>query len=957
MVALLRTGKFQTNQLDKYYRMKTILSLLFIHILFFASAQNDPCLERIFAKSGGWIKGQTINRAGADYSLQKRFTDAAHSMFSSYQPMGLQAKAYSVHESLEKGKPVTRFYYRVPIFSYFCSGDGLQLGHESSYGFRVMVNDNFSRILYDSSTNYDGVGFNVLREGMPQEIKPGVWQFKDVWTPLGFSREGFTKLWFITYPGQLPWVYVSRREFLQKRRSNLLRMMKDEEERLQRNLADLEQQKKNVENVLRSDPAKFAAYLKNDYEPAPKRFKDAHDKSIAALKRAIDRVHEQLEAPAGELNRQAIVIRSEKDYLDYNFTDNWQDRFAEVLIKPNPSYYKKMASPSVPQHIEVGVVYYPLDTVSVVYAKTVEKLVDGEYLQSWIGKTTPPPFAGNRSPQNNASIITNPSVPPISSTSTNKTTTAKSGPKTTSSNTTLEPSAGKGFIITGNLSAPAGVPVAISYNNGNDLTITPPKSTGNLYTKTPIKFTKPINDAEAYAVSIKKIAGNMKGVVYRGSGKAPKGVNDIRIAVDYKYELLTRSTADQAFSNFYETASPAVGGMGGEEGRYVAFVSWTKGFAGNDGKFRQVFWRDRNTGETKLISKSPDGAIADADCNLPTMSGDGQIVVFESKASNLVPGDNNGKKDVFLWRAKTGTIELVSVPSAGGIANGESYDATVSGNGNFVVFTSDAVNMSSIPKGKSLYNIFLRDAVNGKTEMLSVDPTMKAGGNGVKGSISFDGSRITFCSPSNTLAANDNNGMWDIFLWERGKFSLRRISFTHDGKERLQGDESGSRQVASTLSGNGRFVVYSTTAPNMVPGDNLKYQDVFVYDIDNNKLQVASFTNDGQPGNHDSPIDQGDRLAITHDGTWVAFPTKATNLGAQASSNIILYNTQTGKKQAVTDTRGSYVGRPAISYSGSYVVFGKSEPLDQRSGAAFGDNGGGIFAHFTGNGPCRDCKE
>jgi hypothetical protein len=456
-------------------------------------------------------------------------------------------------------------------------------------------------------------------------------------------------------------------------------------------------------------------------------------------------------------------------------------------------------------------------------------------------------------------------------------------------------------------------------------------------------------------VLLKKIPGNMKGVVYKGSGKAPDGTDQIKIGVDYVYELITRSSDDRVFSSFYESAAPAVGGMGSEEGRYVAFVSWTKGFAGNDGKFRQVFWRDRNTGETKLISAAPNGMPADADCNLPTMSADGQLVVFESKAANLVDGDNNNKKDIFLWRAKTNTIELVSRTAGGGIGDGDSYDASLSGNGQFVVFTSDAPNMSRIAKGRSLYNIFIRDIIAGTTEMLSVDPALKTGGNGVKASISFDGKRVSFCSPSNTLVPGDNNNLWDIFLWEKEKNGLRRISFTHEGKERNQGDESGSRQVASTLSGNGRYIVYSTTATNMVPSDNAKYQDVFVFDIETGKLQVASFTDDDQPGNHDSPIEQGERIAISYDGTWVAFPTKATNLGVQ-SSNILLFNTQTGKKTSVTNTRGSYVSRPVISYSGSYVVFGKSEALDIRSGAAFGETGGGIFAHFTGNGPCRDCK-
>jgi Tol biopolymer transport system component len=437
----------------------------------------------------------------------------------------------------------------------------------------------------------------------------------------------------------------------------------------------------------------------------------------------------------------------------------------------------------------------------------------------------------------------------------------------------------------------------------------------------------------------------MKGVVYHG--------NSINVAVDYNYELVSRSN-DETFSSFYESGDPAVGGMGAEEGRYVVFVSWTKGFAGNDGKYRQIFWRDRNTGITKMVSAATDGTPGNESSAMPSISADGQTVVFESNATNLVSGDENKARDVFSWSAKTGKVERVSIPEQGGWGNGNSYDAMVSGDGQQVVFTSDAANMTTIPKGRSQSNVFIRNLLKGVTEMLSVEPVSQTGGNAQKGSISFDGSRVVFCSPTPTLVANDNNKLWDIFLWERGKQGLRRISLTQGGTERNQGEESGSRRVAASISGNGRFVVYSTTASNMVPGDQLKFQDVFVFDIETGKLQVASFTADGKPGNHDSPIEQGDRLAITYDGTWVVFPTKATNLGVQGS-NLLLYNTQTGKKQVVTDTKGSYVGRPAISYAGSYVVFGKSEALDRRGGIAFGSSGGGIFAHFTGLGSCRAC--
>src|SRR5690349_23058163 len=109
----------------------------------------------------------------------------------------------------------------------------------------------------------------------------------------------------------------------------------------------------------------------------------------------------------------------------------------------------------------------------------------------------------------------------------------------------------------------------------------------------------------------------------------------------------------------------------------------------------------------------------------------------------------------------------------------------------------------------------------------------------------------------------------------------------------------------------------------MVPIDNNTYQDVFVVDVETGKVQIASRSNNGEPSNGDSPIEQGERVAINFDGTWVAFPTKATNLGA-AGSNIIIYNTLTGKSAPASDVKGSYVGRPAISYEGSYIVFGKS---------------------------------
>lgn len=936
--------------------MNKILSTLFVITCFSAFAQDDDCLDRIMAKQGQIVKtSETVRSTAAEYAIQKKFSTAFYNMISSYQPRGVEARWSGGFSSPQLKRPVANSTNLLAAIKYHCEGSKLALDHETNTSLKVEYNNFSFTELYDTTTDYQLTGYLSLQPGLPEEIKPGVWKFKDMWTGLGFGNEGFFRIWLFTYPGQVPWSYVTRREFLVKRKRNLQRQYEEAKKQTQEAIDYWDKFKKEKEKEYTNDAVKMANFMSGYYNPGLAEAKAKQPKILGQYEASLGRLDEQLAAPPEELEKKAIVIRSQKNALDYDFTDKMEP-FAEVPTEPNPSYFKRNLSPAVPQVITAFITYDPKDQRSATFAADIEKLLDLAYIQSFIGKTAPSASTGNKIAQSSSN--TN-SINPVSTTpSTNNSikTVANNNTSKATPTTAVQTSSDKTVFLSGTLSAPAGVPVTLGYDGSNDLTITPPKAANNLYNTSPIKFTKSIKENEAYNVTLKKIASNMTGVVYKGNGKAADGTDNIKIAVDYKYELVTRSTADKTFSTFYESFTPAVGGYNGEEGRYVVFVSHTKDFEGGNGKFRQVYWRDRNTGITKMISVSPTGEQGNGNCAEPSISADGKTVVFESSANNLVAGDNNNFKDVFLWRAATNTIELISKSITGGAADADCFDACISGNGAFVVFTSSANNLSTTPKGKSVANVFLRDIITGKAEMISVDPVQKAGGNGYKASISFNGSRISFCSPSNTLVANDNNGLWDIFLWQRGQSLLKRISMTHDGKERNGGGESASRQVSSSISGNGRYVAFATMASNMVPNDNNNFQDVFVVDVETGKVSAASFTNDGQPSNGDSPISQGERVAISHDGTWIAFPTKATNLGAQ-SSNIILYNTQTGKSQAVTATRGSYVGRPAISYSGSYVVFGKSEPLDQRSGVAFGDNGGGIFAHFTGNGPCRDCKE
>lgn len=509
----------------------------------------------------------------------------------------------------------------------------------------------------------------------------------------------------------------------------------------------------------------------------------------------------------------------------------------------------------------------------------------------------------------------------------------------------------KGTLLSGIFSAPGGTAIILQNNGKADLTIIAKKETGNNFSTNTFHFQTPILDSTKFKIALNKIPIGQTANIYAGAeGKMPQDKNKLRIGSDFTYDHISRSTNDKSFSTFYDGSDAAVGGNNGEEGRYVTFVTTSVGLDGSTGKYRQIFWRDRNTGITKLISTSPNGEEGNGESYYPAISGDGKSVAFESYSSNLVTDDKNGARDIFVWHSATNKIERVSVGDDGKDANAESYEASVSGDGNFIAFTSMASNISVTEKGTSNNNVFLRDMKLGSTIMISIDRIAKKGGGGSKPSISYDGTRIAFYSHTATLVADDNNGLWDIFLWEKNISTLKRISLTTDGKERNQGNESANRIIAPAISGDGRYIAFTTTATNMVPGDINNFQDVFVYDINKNSTIIASNGSDGKPGNADSPIEQGEKIAISFDGKWLAFSTKASNLGVPAS-NIVLHNMSTGENRAVSNITGSTVGRPTITATGGYVVFGIGAKLDSRFQSS------GIFANYTGVGLCRSCPQ
>jgi hypothetical protein len=208
-------------------------------------------------------------------------------------------------------------------------------------------------------------------------------------------------------------------------------------------------------------------------------------------------------------------------------------------------------------------------------------------------------------------------------------------------------------------------------------------------------------------------------------------------------------------------------------GRYVAFASAaTNLVAGDTNGVYDIFLHDRVAGTTERVSVDSAGVQGNGVSSwVPACSSDGRYVLFRSYATNLVPGDTNASGDLFVRDRQTATTERVSVDSAGVQGNGDSGDhyQWMSPDGRYVVFQSGASNL--VPgdtNGK--YDVFVRDRQAGTTERVSVDSAgaQATGGHSSYASISADGHYVAFASDASNLVTGDTNFKTDVFVHARG---------------------------------------------------------------------------------------------------------------------------------------------------------------------------------------------
>jgi Tol biopolymer transport system component len=272
---------------------------------------------------------------------------------------------------------------------------------------------------------------------------------------------------------------------------------------------------------------------------------------------------------------------------------------------------------------------------------------------------------------------------------------------------------------------------------------------------------------------------------------------------------------------------PGLRGVLSADGRFIAFESDATNLVVGDGNgVRDIFVHDRVTGATTRVSVASDGTPGNGASFGPALSASGRFVAFESDATNLVGGDTNGVRDIFVHDRETGATTRISMALDGTPADGPSVGPALSMDGRFVAFRSGATNLVS-GDTNGFFDVFVHDRVSGTTTRVSVasDGAEGKDDDSFFPALSGDGRFVAFPSEATTLVAGDTNGVRDVFVHDRLAGTTVRVSVATDGMQ------SNNESFRAALSADGRFVGYDSSATNLVAPDTNGAFDVFVHDL------------------------------------------------------------------------------------------------------------------------------
>jgi hypothetical protein len=333
------------------------------------------------------------------------------------------------------------------------------------------------------------------------------------------------------------------------------------------------------------------------------------------------------------------------------------------------------------------------------------------------------------------------------------------------------------------------------------------------------------------------------------------------------------------------------------------------------------FAREADAQQFVQVSVATEGTPGNAASAAGAFSGDGKIVAFSSDATNLVPGDTNGSRDVFVRDLAAYTTTRVSVTSAGlektgasgglgtlspGFGNG---NISLNADGSIVAFGSQAALVDADTNGT--LDIYVHNRSNGQTERVSVasDGSQATSGDSYTPHISADGRYVVFTSTAPNLVANDQNGTSDVFLHDRVTHTTTRLSVLSTGAELT------APSYAGKISGDGNIVVFTSQGAIVSDTDPLPCPPAtfsscgraFVLDRvagTVRRINIPAAARELFPGVGPGPGPPNgqaggsvDSLEISSDGRIVAMGLGPTfgNIAMNQAATVVVYDRLTGR--------------------------------------------------------------
>ena len=316
-------------------------------------------------------------------------------------------------------------------------------------------------------------------------------------------------------------------------------------------------------------------------------------------------------------------------------------------------------------------------------------------------------------------------------------------------------------------------------------------------------------------------------------------------------------------------------------------------------------------GQTTRVNLTPLGKQSFGDfTDSQGISANGRFVVFYTDASDLVPGDTNQDcfddfctpaADVFVHDQQTNRTVRISVDSSGKQGNASSVGGPISADGRYVAFESSASNLVANDTNGATSDVFVHDLKTRKTERVSVTSAGKQGkGSSFSGgiAISGDGRFVAFTSDDDTLVERDTNGVPDVFVHDRKTKQTTRVSVDSFGNE-AGGDFNYSS--SPDISADGRFVAFFSDSPSLFSGNSFGLGSVFIHDRIRHTTTQIGF---------------GNFPSLSANGRYLAFSSFDPQI---FDTHILVYDTKLHK--SVHDLPIGGTSFPRISANGQSVVF------------------------------------